>query len=134
MSSKQDNLYERLCAEIRAGKFVAGVPYGSTEETVHEASFARNLQFLLAGQGFRMEAERTTSDGRIDLVADHPCGTYIFELKVDRPAAIAMDQATAKKYAEPYLAPDKPVWLVGLSFARDTRRFIEGVVVPVAVR
>ena len=105
----------------------AGVPYGSTEETVHEASFARNLQFLLAGQGFRMEPERATSDGRIDLVADHPCGTYIFELKVDRPAAIAMDQATAKKYAEPYLAPGKPVWLVGLSFERDTRRFVEGV-------
>ena len=111
----------------------AGVPYGSTEETVHEASFARNLQFLLAGQGFRMEPERTTSDGRIDLVADHPCGTYIFELKVDRPAAIAMDQATAKKYAEPYLAPGRPVWLVGLSFARDTRRFVEGAVTQVAV-
>ena len=25
-------------------------------------------------------------------------------------------------------APDKPVWLVGLPFARDTRRFVEGVV------
>ena len=112
----------------------AGAPYGSTEETVHEASFARNLQFLLAGQGFRMEPERTTSDGRIDLVADHSCGTYIFELKVDRPAAVAMDQATAKAYAEPYLAPDKPVWLVGLSFTRDTRRFVEGAVAPVAVR
>ena len=101
---------------------------------MHEASFARNLQFLLAGQGFRMEPERTTSDGRIDLVADHPCGTYIFELKVDRPAAIAMDQATAKQYAEPYLAPGKPVWLVGLSFERGTRRFVEGVVTQVAVR
>ena len=64
----------------------------------------------------------------------HPCGTYIFELKVDRPAAIAMDQTTAKTYAEPYLAPEKPVWLVGLSFTRDTRRFVEGVVLPVAVR
>ena len=112
----------------------AGVPYGSTEEAVHEASFARNLQFLLAGQGFRMEPERTTSDGRIDLVADHPCGTYVFELKMDRPAAVAMDQATAKAYAEPYFAPGKPVWLVGLSFARDTRRFVEGVVVPVTAR
>ena len=35
---------------------------------------------------------------------------------------------TAKTYAEPYLAPGKPVWLVGLSFARDTRRFVEGTV------
>ena len=100
---------------------------------MHEASFARNLQFLLAGQGFRMEPERMTSDGRIDLVADHPRGTYVFELKVDKPAAIAMDQATAKKYAEPYLAPGKPVWLVGLSFARNTRRFVEGDVRKLAV-
>ena len=29
---------------------------------------------------------------------------------------------------------DKPVWLVGLSFTRDTRRFVEGAVVPVRVR
>ena len=105
----------------------AGVAYGSTEASVHEASFARNLQFLLAGQGFRMTPERTTADGRIDLVADHPCGTYIFELKVDQPAAIAMSQAEAKAYAEPYIAPDKPVWLVGLAFERDTRKFLEGV-------
>ena len=78
-----------------------------------------------------MTPERTTADGRIDLVADHPCGTYIFELKVDKPAAIAMSQAEAKAYAEPYLAPDKPVWLVGLSFERDTRKFLEGVYVEV---
>ena len=43
-------------------------------------------------------------------------------------AAVAMDQATAKTYAEPYLAPGKPVWLVGLSFVRDTRRFVEDTV------
>ena len=53
---------------------------------------------------------------------------------MDQPAAIAMDQATVKKYAEPYLAPGKPVWLVGLSFERGTRRFVEGVVVPATVR
>lgn len=64
-------------------------------------------------------------------MADHPCGTYIFELKVDRADAVAMDQATAKAYAEPYLVPGKPVWLVGLSFARDTRRFVEGTVLQV---
>ena len=45
----------------------------------------------------------------------------------DRAAAIAMSQAEAKAYAEPYLAPDKPVWLVGLAFERDTRKFLEGV-------
>ena len=48
-------------------------------------------------------------------------------LKVDKPAAIAMSQAEAKAYAAPYLAPGKPIWLVGISFERDTRKFLEGV-------
>ena len=58
----------------------------------------------------------------------------IFNGRKDLFEGLAMDQETAKKYAEPYLAPDKPVWLVGLSFERDTRCFVEGVVVSVAVR
>ena len=150
-----------LGAQLQEGEFetffkglkslYAGLIYGSTEDSVHESSFARNLSVLLKSQGFRIMQEVATADGRIDLVADHPCGTYIFELKVidimrsratavlstaaapaagkiaANPAAIAMSQAEAKAYAEPYLAPGKPVWLVGLSFERETRKFLEGV-------
>jgi len=59
--------------------------------------------------------------GRADLVADHVRGTYIFELKIGQSAAIALSQAEARKYAEPYRAANKPVWLIGLSFDRETR-------------
>ena len=127
-----DEDFESFFASLKS--LYSGVAYGSTESSVHEASFARNLQFLLAGQGFRMTPERTTSDGRIDLVADHPCGTYIFELKMvgsrvscARAVKIAMTQAEAKEYAAPYVAPDKPVWLVGLAFERKSRKFIDGI-------
>jgi len=99
----------------------AGVTYGSREKTVHESSFARNLCFLLWGLGFRVQPEVQQAAGRADIVADHPCGTYIFELKVDQPANIAMEQVQAKQYAAPYRAADKPVWLIGLSFNRETR-------------
>ncbi|MCQ2389263.1 MAG: hypothetical protein MJ138_06075, partial [Kiritimatiellae bacterium] len=44
-----------------------------------------------------------------------------------------MSGGTAKQYAESYLAPGKPVWLVGLSFERGTRRFVEGAVARVKV-
>ena len=37
----------------------------------------------------------------------------------------------AAEFRNVYLAPDKPVWLVGLSFERDTRRFVEGKVLQV---
>ena len=105
----------------------AGAVYGSTEGRPHELSYARCLKFLLQGHGFRVEQEVSHSSGRTDIVADHPCGTYVFELKVDKPPKLAMSQIQRGKYAAPYRAADKPVWAVGLSFDGKTRQFVGGV-------
>ncbi len=105
----------------------AGAVYGSTEGKPHELSYARCLKFLLQGQGFRVEQEVSHAGGRTDIVADHPCGTYIFELKVNKPPKVAMSQVQRKKYAAPYRAAGKPVWAVGLSFNGKTRQFKSGV-------
>ena len=101
----------------------AGATYGSTEGCVHELSYARCLRFLLQGQGFRVMQEVTHASGRTDIVADHPCGTYVFELKVDKPPKLAMTQIQRKKYVAPYRASGKPVWAIGLSFNGKTRQF-----------
>ncbi|MBR4616352.1 MAG: AAA family ATPase [Kiritimatiellae bacterium] len=105
----------------------AGAVYGSTEGKPHELSYARCLRFLLEGQGFRVMQEVSHAGGRTDLVADYPCGTYIFELKVNKPPKVAMSQIQRKKYAAPYRATGKPVWAVGLSFDGKTRQFKGGV-------
>ena len=105
----------------------AGAVYGSTEGKPHELSYARCLKFLLQGQGFRVEQEVSHAGGRTDIVADHPCGTYIFELKVNKSPKLAMSQIQRRKYAEPYRAACKPVWAVGLSFNGKTRQFKGGV-------
>lgn len=112
----------------------AGAVYGSTEYKVHELSYARCLKFLLQGQGFRVEQEVSHAGGRTDIVADHPCGTYIFELKVDKPPKVAMTQIQRRKYAEPYRAAGKPVWAVGISFDGRTRLFKAGVAVSVKLK
>ena len=104
----------------------AGAVYGSTEGKPHELSYARCLKFLLQGQGFRVEQEVSHAGGRTDIVADHPCGTYIFELKVNKPPKVAMSQVQRRKYAAPYRAAGKPVWAVGLSFNGRTRQFKGG--------
>jgi len=109
----------------------AGAVYGTTEHKVHELSYARCLKFLLQGQGFRVEQEVSHAGGRTDIVADHPCGTYIFELKVNKPPRLAMSQIQRKRYAEPYRAANKPVWSIGLSFNGRTRQFKGGVALPV---
>ena len=112
----------------------AGAVYGSTEGKPHELSYARCLKFLLQGQGFRVEQEVSHAGGRTDIVADHPCGTYIFELKVNKPAKVAMSQVQRRKYAAPYRAAGKPVWAVGLSFNGKTRQFKAGVAESVKLK
>ena len=109
----------------------AGAVYGSTEGKPHELSYARCLKFLLQGQGFRVMQEVAHAGGRTDIVAAHPCGTYIFELKVDKPPKVAMSQIQRKKYAAPYRVVGKPVWAIGLSFNGKTRQFKGGRAEPV---
>ena len=102
----------------------ARLPYGSTEGSPHESSFARPLCTLLASQGFRREPEAMQSKGRSDIVAMHKKGVWIFELKVDKPVEEAMRQIRDRGYAAPYLASGKAVWAVGLAFDRETRYLV----------
>ena len=103
----------------------AAMAYGSLEERAHETSYARCLSFLLAAHGFRFRMEDVQADGRADVIAEHPCGVYIFELKVDEPAAEALVQIKAKGYAEPYRSRGLPIWAVGLGFDSKTRQLTD---------
>ena len=103
----------------------AAMAYGSTETSVHENSYGRCLSFLLASCGFDFRMESVQSDGRADVVADHPALTCVFELKVGAPVDRAFAQIRARGYADPYVASGKPIWLVGLSFDRETRKLVD---------
>ena len=103
----------------------AHMPYGSLEGTIHEHSYARILCTLLAAQGVECRAEDVQSNGRADIVAQHKRGINIFELKVDEPVDKAFKQIREKKYAEPYLADGRPIWLIGLSFDSHTRHLVD---------
>ena len=103
----------------------AHMPYGSREETVHEAAYQRILCTLLASQGMEYNAEDVQSNGRADVVARHKRGIFIFELKVDEPVDKAFAQIREKGYAEPYRADGRPIWLIGLSFDSTTRHLVD---------
>ena len=102
----------------------AGMAYGSTERRVHENSYGRCLSFLLASCGFDFTMESVQSNGRADIVAKHPAMVCVFELKVDEPVDRAFAQIREKKYAEPYVADGRPIWLIGLSFDSKTRHLV----------
>ena len=103
----------------------AGMVYGSTERRVHENSYGICLSFLLASCGFRFTMEAVLSNGRADIVAEHPAEVCVFELKVDESVDKAFAQIREKGYAEPYLADDRPIWLIGLSFDSKTRHLFD---------
>ena len=103
----------------------AHLPYGPTEESVQEFSFERVLYTLLASQGVEVVSEDRQSDGRADIVAKHKKGIYVFELKVGEPVDAAFAQLREKGYADPYRASGKPIWLIGLSFDRESRKLVD---------
>ena len=126
-----------LGIKLRAGKwgdFFAGLkalyaklPYGPHEsgERKNEFSYQRPLCALLAAQGFRYDPEVTQTVGRSDLIAEHPSGIWIFELKVDETAEAALAQIKSKDYAAPYRARNLPIWAIGLAFDSKTRQLID---------
>ena len=128
-----------LGIKLRAGKWddffdglkalYAKLPYGSHEsgERKNEFSYQRPLCALLAAQGFRYDPEVTQTSGRSDLIAEHPSGIWIFELKVDESAEGALAQIKEKDYAAPYRARNLPIWAIGLNFDSKTRGLTDAV-------
>jgi len=106
----------------------AAQPYGSREGRVQESSYERALMVLLRSQGIQCRVEECQADGRADVVAEHPCGIYLFELKVDGTAVEAVAQIRRKNYAAPYQGQERPVWLVGLAFDSQTRQLTDTLV------
>ena len=78
--------------------------YGPREGRVNESSYARCLAFLLASQGFRFTMEDVQANGRADIVARHPVGIYLFELKVGEPVDKALKQIREKGFSSISLA------------------------------
>ena len=64
--------------------------------------------------------EKETSQGRIDCVLECPDYVYIFELKLNSTADIALKQIEDKGYALPYAADPRKIFKVGISFSSVT--------------
>ena len=50
---------------------------------------------------------------------------YIFELKVDQPASIAMEQARVREYSKRYTQMGKEVLIMGISFSSEMREITQ---------
>lgn len=73
--------------------------------------------------GQRVEVERHTSNGRIDILIQTEKYVYIIELKRDKDPSNALDQIESKGYAWPFI-PDngRKIYRIGINFSTSTRR------------
>ena len=93
----------------------------------YEGFYASIVYSYLAALGYDLRAEDTTNQGRIDLTMIMPDKVIILEFKLTKygSAAQALEQIKAKGYASKYLAENKPIYLVGISFDAESKNVVE---------
>lgn len=71
--------------------------------------------------GADVKVEEPTPDGRIDMVLKTDTTIYVFELKYNKSADVAIQQIKQKDYAKIYAGDGRKIVKVGLNFSEDRR-------------
>ena len=98
----------------------ANTSYQNQGETEKDFQYAMYIISALLGE--YVQVERTTSNGRIDLSIQTKEFIYIFELKVNADADVALRQIDEKGYARPFEGDSRKLFKIGVNFSTATRR------------
>lgn len=69
--------------------------------------------------GLYVEVERHTTSGRMDILVQTKDYIYIFELKIDQSADVALKQIEEKGYAKPFASDPRKMFKIGLNFSTE---------------
>lgn len=94
-----------------------------------EKNFQYAIYIIMELLGEYVEAERSTSNGRIDLLLQTSDYIYIIELKIDKTAEAALQQIEEKGYTKPFVNDPRKLFKIGVSFSTANRRIEDWVVV-----
>ena len=100
--------------------YFAKIPYAAyqhAKEGFYQAIFVICLEL----SGIQTQGEVATNKGRIDVLCQLADMFYIFELKVDQDAAIAMRQAVNQQYSQRCRHQGKQIVVMGVSFSSKKR-------------
>ncbi|MGN1219958.1 MAG: PD-(D/E)XK nuclease domain-containing protein, partial [Candidatus Cryptobacteroides sp.] len=90
-----------------------------------EKNFQYAMYIIMELLGEYVQAERSTSNGRIDLLLQTKDYIYIVELKIDNTADAALQQIEDKGYAKPFVNDPRKLYKIGVSFSTANRRIEE---------
>lgn len=90
-----------------------------------ELYFQNTMYVVFKMMGFYVDVERTTSDGRIDMVIKTTDYIYVIEIKLDGTADEALRQIEEKGYVNPYAMDKRKLYKIGVNFSSDIRSINE---------
>ena len=87
-----------------------------------EKNFQYAMYIIMELVGEYVQAERSTSNGRIDLLLQTKDYIYIIEIKIDNTADAALQQIEEKGYSKPFVNDTRKLFQIGVSFSTKNRR------------
>jgi hypothetical protein len=90
-------------------------------KAVNENFYHAIIYLVFSILGIKMPVEVSTNEGRIDAVVETDTHIYIFEFKINRKPAVALQQMKDKNYAAHYSLSKKQIVLVGVCFTMQKR-------------
>ncbi len=86
-----------------------------------ELYFQNTVKLIFWMLGFKVDVERVTSNGRIDVTIKTKDYIYVLELKLDGTAEDALQQIKDKQYARPFQMDSRKLYMIGVNFSSATR-------------
>ena len=104
--------------------FLADIPYSmrrKENERERERYFHYTFYLLMRMVSvYTTYTEKQQSEGRVDCIIETPDYIYIFEFKLDGTADEALKQIEDKGYTRSYLADNRKLYRIGVSYSSDT--------------
>lgn len=114
--------------------YLASIPYveGFKQKLKNiataEGFYEYTLYLIFSTLNFYVRTQVKCAGGRVDMVVWMPETTYVFELKTDATAMVALHQINEKGYAIPYQTDGRKVVKVGVKMNVETRTVEEWVI------
>ncbi len=107
-------------------QFLLTVPY--CDNTNYEGHYQQMLYVIFSLLGRYVDVEVRTATGRVDMVMQAFGKLYLFELKLNRSAAAAMQQINLNDYPARFSQCGLPIVKVGINFDTATRTVSDWVI------
>ena len=122
------NDIEKALQEMQT--FLASLPYDHHEKNPNykEKHYHTMFYILFTMFGANMRSEVKTAIGRIDAVLETKKAIYVFELKLDSSADVAINQIENKEYLKPYIRTGKRLFMAGVNFSTERRTLTEWII------